>query len=337
MLQKEEDTMTIVSHLVWSMEDTCHDTIEAEFSRPANEQTNNVATTSAQVEDETIHSVDTIEVLENYFEQTTRRVAEFTETLLYSILFLKWAESNNGTTSTSPSKWKESLPDELRRATRAKANRMVNKFAGLTRIRLAAIDHVYFALQRAEQLTFQYIQRKGDRILDPSSGDDEQEVEMGRMETDAVNYVNRQMRTQLEMHQTRANEEMFEMLTDEIDESIENTEYCEWLHNWAEATVGGLAGSGSGLMDSTDSTDSDPANVVQVPLEAEEQATLVRLATRNDDPIKNVAPVSSDAEDTYTTVAYDDEESTMNSVRSGRCKPPVSVVLVEDGDTLCSV
>ena len=249
LIEVEEDAMTMVGHLVWSIEDTCNDTIMVELVRPLDgDEVRQSATfstrdhagdTNPQDNDKQMEpqSADINEILKTYYHQAKVQVTEFTETILYSILFYKWAEANDGNVPTSPTKWKQRLPDKLRRLTRAKASRIVASLFEITRLRLEAIDHIYLALRRAEQLTYEYIQRKGDRILHPDAGDERQRAELTRLENDALNYATRQMTTQLKLYQPAANDELYITVTDLINTSLENLDYCKRLHRWASDSV----------------------------------------------------------------------------------------------------
>ena len=240
LVEAEQEAMTMVGHIVWSFEDTCATAMLNQFSQPV-VQTKRAprlnATNPQDDESDPRETDDTNELILKYYQQTMSQVTEFAQTILFSVLFYKWAESRNGTTSTSPSKWKETLPDILRQATRAKANRILYSLLRITRLRLDALDHVYDALHRAEQLTYEYIARKGDNVLSPYIGHTEQRAAFARLEDDAVNFVNRQILTQLKLHQEHANQELYNAMTDIINTSIENTEYCQRLHEWAQSSV----------------------------------------------------------------------------------------------------
>ena len=198
LIKAEEEVMTMVGHIVWSFEDTCSSSIFTEFYRPLNHHRPGRAdTTNPQLHDDESdeHCVeDANKILTRYYEQTMLKVSEFTQTILYSILFYKWAESrNDGTVSSPPTNWRDSLPNHLRRATQQKANRIISSLMGITRLRLEALGHVYDALHVAERLAIGYIQRRGDLVVDPSIGANERQATLNRLEDDAVNYVNRQI------------------------------------------------------------------------------------------------------------------------------------------------
>ena len=237
LIAAEQDVMTMVGYIVWSFEDNCTSTIWDEFCQPLHKRKAALLNATNPHENDEEVCIDTNELLKRYYQKTVLQVAEFTETILYSTLFYKWAETQNGTASTAPSKWKESLPNDLRQATRSKANRILCSLTKITRLRLDALDHLYNALRRAEQLAYGYIQRKGDNILNPYISEEEQQATLDRLEEDAINYVNRQVLTQLKMHQQHANQELHNTMTDIINASLENADYCQRLHRWAERTV----------------------------------------------------------------------------------------------------
>ena len=103
-------------------------------------------------------------------------------------------------------------------------------------MKVKALHHMCAPLERAEQLSYQYMQRKGDRIL-IMDGTRQQRAELERMESDAVNYVHRQIRTQVIMYQKQANKDLYDTMMDCIYESIENEKYYLSLQHWAESAV----------------------------------------------------------------------------------------------------
>uniref|UniRef100_A0A7S3KXJ9 Uncharacterized protein n=1 Tax=Amphora coffeiformis TaxID=265554 RepID=A0A7S3KXJ9_9STRA len=250
LLKAEKEAMATAGHLVWSVQDICMEYIEGHF-RPPPQDANGYRRIVAD-KDQSMH--DTNELLKRYFEPSLRQLTEFTETILFSILFYKlWAathdnsSSNDGegsqtdfpmaSSSTHAMMKDRVMPEPLRRVTRAKAIRIVRSLGNLTRLKLEALHHMYTPLERAEQLTRQYVERKGDRVLILGRAPQQQRVELERMECHAVNYVRRQMFTQAMMYKNQANEEMCDTMADLFSESIGNESYYHRLQEWAESAV----------------------------------------------------------------------------------------------------
>jgi len=175
-------------------------------------------------------------LLDMYYYPVALQMAAYFRARLYKALFQQWKASPEGANvACTQDEFVLHLEDDLRELTKSKAREVVTSLASTTEMQVEASKRIEEVLGRVRNLARGYVQRRADGIKVPDLDDTERQQQIDRLESDTLQYTNRQIRARLEEDRSDAIQHIFRVGTDLHCKRLQQSEvYANEFQKWSE-------------------------------------------------------------------------------------------------------
>jgi hypothetical protein len=240
VIERQQETMEAVSQSLSIVRATCNAGLQEQLVKPQpsinnQESCSTPASTSTpgtsipygsdEFTSASVTEAELNQLVHQYFADSCKLSVTFWETVLETVL----AEKTEAAT--------HEVTVETHQATAHKAREIFAQLVSQDQLESLAYSAMENAIRKAEHLTETFMDRKRDAITEPSLNAKERSHQLNRLEADALQYLYRQLLSQLRQQKNAANFELRDALAAVFQESLEQPKFTKSVDQWAKALL----------------------------------------------------------------------------------------------------
>jgi hypothetical protein len=219
VIERHQLTMEAVSHSLSIVRATCNAGLTEQLVKPRPSINNR----SDEFTSASVTEAELNQLVHQYFADSCKLSVTFWETVLETVL----AEKREAAT--------HEVTVETHQATAHKAREIFALLVSQDQLESLAYSAMENAIRKAERIAEAFMDRKRDAIAEPSLNAHDRSQQLNRFEADVLQYLYRQLLSQLRQQKNAANVQLRDALAAVFQQSLEQRQFTKSLDQWAKA------------------------------------------------------------------------------------------------------